>query len=31
MLTLAREAAPLTLMLAWGRDVFNEKKSALFG
>jgi thymidylate synthase ThyX len=30
MLALAREAAPLTLMLAFGKDVFGERKSALF-
>ncbi len=30
MLGLAREAAPLTLMLAYGKDVFEERKSDLF-
>jgi flavin-dependent thymidylate synthase len=31
LLALARERAPLTLMLAWGKDVFVAKKEALFG
>ncbi len=30
MLALAREKAPLTLMLAWGKDQFTEKKNELF-
>ncbi len=30
MLDLARETAPLTLMLAYGKDIFEEKKSDLF-
>jgi len=29
MLALAREKAPLALMLAWGKDVFEEKKQQL--
>jgi flavin-dependent thymidylate synthase len=29
ILTLAREKAPLTLMLAWGKDKFTEKKNGL--
>ncbi len=29
MLALAREKAPLTLMLAWGKDAFSQKKSEL--
>ncbi len=31
ILALAREKAPLALMLAWGKDAFNEKKKGLFG
>jgi thymidylate synthase ThyX len=31
MLALAREKAPLTLMLAWGKDKFNEKKNEIYG
>jgi len=30
MVGLAREVAPLTLMLAYGKDVFGEKKEELF-
>ncbi len=30
MLALAREKAPLTLMLAWGKDRFGEKKREVF-
>ncbi len=30
MLALAREKAPLTLMLAWGKDAFIAKKNELF-
>ena len=30
MLALAREQAPLTLMLAWGKDAFAGKKAELF-
>lgn len=30
MLALAREKAPLTLMLAWGKDKFNEKRGEIF-
>lgn len=31
MLYLAREKAPLTLMLAFGKDTFGEKKEELYG
>jgi thymidylate synthase ThyX len=31
MLTLAREKCPLSLMLAWGKDRFPEKKKELLG
>jgi hypothetical protein len=31
MVGLARDVAPLTLMLAYGKDVFGEKKEELFG
>jgi flavin-dependent thymidylate synthase len=31
MLSLAREKSPLSLMLAWGKDRFSEKKNELFG
>lgn len=31
MLYLARQKAPLTLMLAWGKDVFIEKKKEIMG
>lgn len=31
MLALARGKAPLSLMLAWGKDKFPEKKRGLFG
>ncbi len=31
MLTLAREAAPVTLMLACGKDSFNEARSQVYG
>jgi flavin-dependent thymidylate synthase len=31
MLALAREKAPLTLMLAWGKDKFSEKKKEIYG
>jgi thymidylate synthase ThyX len=31
MLSLAREVAPLTMMLAWGKDVFDKKKNEAIG
>ncbi len=31
MLALAREKGPLSLMLAWGKDSFSQKKNELFG
>jgi thymidylate synthase ThyX len=31
MLALAREKSPLSLMLAWGKDRFPEKKRELLG
>ncbi|MCK4351546.1 MAG: FAD-dependent thymidylate synthase, partial [Candidatus Krumholzibacteria bacterium] len=31
MVELAREKAPITLLLAFGKDVFEEKKKEIFG